>query len=198
MSDPRHLLVWTIDDTVGFDSAWVRIDGSRLSAEGRATGLSPMPFWTTYRLETGDDFVTARVEVQSRWDGGAATLDLRNEDGRWSVNGEPRPDLEGALDCDLGACPLTNTMPVLRRGLLGGPADLTFLMAFIEIPTLHVVPSRQRYTHVRATDDGGAIVKYRSDNFESDLTFDAEGFVVVYPQLGHRLETTPRPRQRAT
>lgn len=182
-----RFLAWQIDATVGFDSAWVSLDGRRLVAEGRTAGQLPTPFWTEYRLDTGDDFVTASMHVESRWRDGAASLDLgRDPSGGWTVNGAPRPDLATALDCDLTACPLTNTMPVLRHDLLRRPGDHNLLMAFIEVPSLRVVPSRQRYTHVRAGDPSGAVIKYRSGSFESDLTFDEDGFVLDYPQLGRR------------
>jgi hypothetical protein len=192
MPDPR-LLVWQIDETAGFDSAWAEVHGSRLTAEGRAVGQGPIPWWTTYRLDTDDDFVTAHVSVESRWAGGGATLELTRTGDGWSVNGEPRPDLAEALDCDLGACPLTNTMPVLRHRLLDSPGDLELLMAFIEVPALRVVPSRQRYTHVRSLADDGAVITYRSGSFRSDLTFDADGFVVDYPQLGRRIVPAAKP-----
>ena len=188
----ERLLVWEIDDTAGFDSAWARLEGTRLVADGHAAGLRPEPFSTSYTLETGEGFVTASVHVETRWDGGSSALDLRRDGGgRWTVNGESRPDLEGAFDCDLAGCPLTNTMPVLRHGLLVEPADHDLLMAFIEVPSLRVVPDRQRYTHVRVAADGGpAAVRYRSDGFESVITFDPDGFVLDYPQLGRRLRAS--------
>ncbi len=160
-------------------------------AEGRATGLLPMPYWTTYSLETIDDYVTAHMVVESRWSDGTASLDLRRNARGWTVNGDPRPDLASALDCDLAACPVTNTMPVLRHDLVNQAGDVDFLMAFIEIPSLRVVPSRQRYTHLASSDAAGGIVKYRAGSFESDLVFDAEGFVIDYPKLGRRLATGP-------
>jgi hypothetical protein len=183
----ERFLVWAIDDTAGFDAAWARIDGSRLRAAGRQVGQRPRAWWTAYELETGDDFVTERLSVESRWAGGIAALELLRGPSGWTVNGEPRPDLADALDCDLGECPLTNTMPVLRHGLLEERADLEFLMAFVEVPELRVVPSIQRYTHSRGLERGGAVITYRSDSFRSDLTFDRDGFVVEYPQLGRRL-----------
>jgi hypothetical protein len=187
MANPR-LLVWRIDATAGVDAAWVEIDGTRLVADGRAAGQRPFAWWTTYHLETGDAFVTSRVTVESRWADGGASLELVRTAAGWTANGRHRPDLDAALDCDLGACPLTNTMPVLRHGLLDTPGDRELLMAFIEVPELTVVPSVQRYTHVRSLDHGRAVVTYRGDSFRSDLTFDPDGFVVDYPQLGHRLE----------
>jgi hypothetical protein len=188
VTDGRRFLAWQIDETAGFDSAWAEIAGSHLVAQGRIVGQRAMPYWIEYRLETGDALVTARVEAEARWEGGVAGLDLRRDPAAgWTVNGEPRPDLAEALDCDLGACPLTNTMPVLRHDLLRRPGDHHLLMAFIEVPSLRVVPSRQRYTQLRAGDPSGAVIKYRSGSFESDLVFDEDGFVLEYPQLGRRV-----------
>jgi len=186
-----RMLLWTIDETAGVDAAWISATTGRLAADGRAAGLRPRPYWLTYRLETGDAWVTSRMIVDARWVDGMASLDLRNEAGHWTVDGVARPDLDGALDCDLAACPLTNTMPIRRHGLHERPGDVRFRMAFIEVPDLRVVVSHQRYTHVRAIQGGGAIVRYRSGSFESDLTVDADGFVVDYPQLGRRISPGP-------
>jgi len=184
----ERLLVWSIEETVGFDACWVSIDETHLAADGRAVGQRSRPYWLSYRLETGDDFVHRSLVVGSRWEGGSATLELRRDTrgGIWTENGEPRPDLAEARDCDLMACPLTNTMPVLRHALHRVAGDRTFLMAFVEVPSLRVVPNVQRYTHLERRGDGG-LVRYRSGSFRSDLTIDADGFVVEYPQLGRRV-----------
>jgi hypothetical protein len=119
MPDLERLLAWQIDETAGFDSAWVSLRGRRLSAEGRAIGLGPVPFWTTYRLETIDDFVTAQVVVESRWADGAASLHLsRNEHG-WIVNGERRADQRPA-GCALRSTPIGSAVGDLSgRGTSG-------------------------------------------------------------------------------
>lgn len=192
MTATPRLLIWSIDETSGFDTAWASIDGDRLGAEGRSGGLLPAPYWVSYRLETASGYVTRRIAVEARWDGGSAMLDLRRDNGQWLANGDERPDLNGALDCDLAACPLTNTMPILRHQLHRQPGDHTFVMAFIEVPSLRVIVSRQRYTHLSRTNQG-AIVRYRSGSFESDLRIDGDGFVVEYPRLGRRLEPHPPP-----
>ncbi len=182
------MLLWTIHEMAGFDTAWASRTGGRLRADGRAAGLRPRPYWIEYRLETGDAYATTLMAVESRWEGGSGRLELRRQDDRWTVNGEDRPDLADALDCDLAACPLTNTMPILRHRLHRVAGEHEFLMAFIEVPSLRVVPSRQRYTHVRLIDGGEAVVRYASGSFQSDLVIDADGFVVEYPQLGRRVE----------
>lgn len=184
------MLIWSIDATAGFDTAWVSINGDQLAAKGWACGLLPIPYWVSYALETAAAFETRNMTVNARWDGGSATLDLRRDDRHWTVNGKMRPDLDEAVDCDLAACPLTNTMPILRHELHRRHGDYSFVMAFIEVPSLRVVVSRQNYTHVRPRS-GGAVVRYRSGSFESELTIDRDGFVDEYPKLGRRIE--PRP-----
>ncbi|HEY7591495.1 MAG TPA: putative glycolipid-binding domain-containing protein [Candidatus Limnocylindrales bacterium] len=185
-----RMLLWEIDATAGADSAWVSVEGDALTAEGRIAALLPHPFWLTYRLETAARFVTVAMDVEARWGDGSTSLVLRNEAGRWTANGTERADLAGAEDVDLAACPLTNVMPIRRYGLHREPGAHEFLMAFIEVPALRVVPNRQRYSHVRDLPDGGAVVRYESGSFRSDLTVDEEGFVEDYPQLGRRV--TPR------
>jgi hypothetical protein len=184
----ERLLVWSVDATRGFDAAWARRDGTRLVANGEAVGQVPEPYTLRYRLETGDRWVTRRLTVESTTASGTASLDLRRDGGIWTVNGGIREDLAEALDCDLGACPLTNTMPILRHDLHRTPGDVTFLMAFVEVPSLRIIPSKQRYTTIEAAKDGGdAVVRYRSGRFRSDLAIDPDGFVRIYPKLGRRI-----------
>lgn len=186
----RTLLVWSIEETLGFDAAWATVDdaGRRLEAEGQAAGRRPEPYTLRYGFESDPDWLTRSMTVEAWTEAGVRHLDLRREAAGWTVNGEPRPDLADALDCDLGFCPLTNTMPALRHGLLAQAGSVELLMAFITVPGLEVRANRQRYTHVRLLPGGGAVIRYESGSFRSDLTFDADGFVVTYPQLGRRLD----------
>ena len=94
--------------------------------------------------------------------------------------------LEGALDCDLALSPLTNSMPVLRHGLLEKGGPLEFSMAWVSVPDLHVYPSGQRYTFIRK-DDGESIIRYESSSrdFIADLSFDKHGLCLRYPGIGH-------------
>jgi hypothetical protein len=115
---------------------------------------------------------------------------VRDGDGSWRADGVARPDLDRALDCDLFACPTTNAMPILRHGLHRGPGEAVFLMAFVRVPSLEVVPNQQRYTHLELVD-AGARVRYASGSFQSDLLVDRDGFVVEYPELGFRVWPGP-------
>ena len=139
-----------------------------------------------------------QVEVAGRdW---RRTLDLRrSEEGEWSCSASADPegerppggdpaDFAEALDCDLGLCPLTNSMPILRGGFLGPAEPRDFVMAWVSVPYLEVRRSEQRYEHVAATDQG-ARVRYvgRHRGFVGELEVDRDGLVVLYPDLGERV-----------
>ncbi|MEU0174257.1 putative glycolipid-binding domain-containing protein [Streptomyces massasporeus] len=176
-------ITWEVFASRGFETAWPELGEAVLRARGRAVGTDPEPYWVTYELDTADRFVTRRLRVTVESADGSRTLDLLHDGGGgWTANGDPLPDLDGALDCDLGLCPLTNTMPVLRHGLHRGPGEREFLMAWVSVPDLAVRPSRQTYTHLRP-----GRVRFASGDFRSDLEFDEEGFVADYPQLATRL-----------
>jgi hypothetical protein len=91
----------------------------------------------------------------------------------------------GALDCDLAYSPLTNSMPVLRHGLLEGGGPIELLMAWISLPDLRVTPSVQRYRFVRKAGEF-SIIRYESASrdFIADLRFDSDGLCVDYPGIG--------------
>lgn len=184
----------------GAEYAAVSLFAGHLSATGTAVGGDPLPYRLSYTLTTAREWVTTRLVVEADGDGWRRRLDLRNDGGTWSIDastegtvGLPPPGgdtalLAGALDCDLGLSPLTNTMPILRAGLLhGGSAE--FLMAWVSVPDLAVVPSAQTYTFVRRLADG-AIVRYASPGFTREVEFDAHGLVRDYPSIGRAVPAT--------
>ncbi|WP_367319524.1 putative glycolipid-binding domain-containing protein [Streptomyces sp. HUAS ZL42] len=183
-----RVLTWDVTASNGYETTWAEVDGDTLRARGRAVGTTPEPYWITYDLKTTKGFVTRRLQVTSETASRTRTLDLRRDRrGGWTADGVHLPDVDGALDCDLGLCPLTNTMPVLRHGLHLTPGEQEFVMAWVAVPDLAVMPSRQTYTHL-ASAGGGGRVRFASGDFHSDLEFDADGFVVEYPELARRLE----------
>ncbi|MFI5684132.1 putative glycolipid-binding domain-containing protein [Streptomyces sp. NPDC051636] len=182
-----HVITWDVIASRGYETAWVERGEGVLRARGRAVGTVPEPYWIAYELDTADGLVTRRLTVTADSASGTRTLDLRHDGGgRWTTGGVPLPDVDGALDCDLGLCPLTHTMPVLRHGLHRMPGEREFVMAWVSVPQLTVRPSRQTYTHLGRTRHG-ARVRYASGGFSADLEFDADGFVADYPGLARRL-----------
>ena len=194
----RHRSVaWAKDDPFGVEYAELRIADSALAASGVAIGTAPLPYRLDYELETRADFVTTRLHVVSRGEGWRRELDLRRDErGAWSIDATvegavdlPPPGgdpsiLEGALDCDLGLSPVTNTMPILRHGLLHSGGPIVFAMAWVAVPDLSVRLDRQRYRHVRSH-----VVRFEAvdGTFAAEITLDADGVVVDYPGIARRL-----------
>ncbi|MEV0649077.1 putative glycolipid-binding domain-containing protein [Phytomonospora sp. NPDC050363] len=190
--------IWVKPEGAEFVAAELGRD--RLSASGTAVGADPMPYRLTYELATTGRWVTSRLVVETSGADPATgpwrrRLELGNRDGEWTaaVEAEGTPDLpppggdvaalSGALDCDLGLSPLTNTMPVLRAGLLDGGGPVEFLMAWVSVPDLAVVPSRQTYTFVSGGADH-SVVRYASPGFTREVVFDPDGLVRDYPGIG--------------
>ena len=183
----ERLLVWRGLEEWLAEAASVTIDGERLTASGTQLGAEPVPYRVDYELTTAERFVTERLSAWARTAGGERGLELaRARDGAWTVDGQRRPDLEGALDCDLGYCPLTNTMPVLRERLRDGRGPRDLVMAWVSVPDLTVHRSAQRYEPIDAHS-----VRYVSldGDFRAELELDDDGLVVRYPRLAERLSS---------
>jgi hypothetical protein len=194
------LRVWA-KDPFGAELGQVTVTGSTLSATGVAIGTHPTPYRVDYQLTTVDAYVTARLVVRTQGNAWRRALDLeRAASGAWSCTTEAEGDLDqpapggelamvrGALDCDLGLSPMTNSMPVLRHRLHegGGPIDL--LMAWVSVPDLAVHPSRQRYAFVRR-ESAARIIRFQSldSPFEAEIGFDDGGVVLDYPGIARRV-----------
>jgi hypothetical protein len=189
--------VWAKDEPFGTEYTEVTVSATTLVASGVAIGCDPCPYRLDYELATADEFVTTRLVVRTAGQGWRRALVLeRSAAGEWSCTAESAGDLDwpapggdlavlaGALDCDLGLSPLTNTLPVLRHGLLAGSGPVDLLMAWVAVPELAVSASPQRYTFLRR-DGARSILRFESldDNFAADITFDQHGLVLDYPGI---------------
>jgi len=197
----KHSIAWVKDDQQGAEFADVMIIRSRLTAVGTAVGFSPVPYRLDYKLETRSGFVTSGLLVDARGEGWSRRLDLRRlRSGRWTARTRARGTVDlptpggdmaavrSALDCDLALSPLTNTMPVLRHGLLSGGGPIDFVMAWVSVPDLAVHLSPQRYTFISREGDR-SLVRYESGSrdFVAELVFDPDGFVIAYPGIGRQV-----------
>jgi uncharacterized protein len=184
----ERLVIWRGLGEWRAEASYVRIENDRLSAHG--TQLGPDPYRLDYHLRTGPEFVTETLELSLLRGGALTRLVLaRRPDGSWTADGTPLPDVAGALDCDLGLCPLTNTMPVLRHSLLQrGAEPREFVMAWVAVPDLTVHRSEQRYEPM---DDHHVRYVGRHRSFVGELEFDDDGLVVRYPELAERVGVRP-------
>ena len=194
------------DDPDRLEAATITLAADRFSALGTSRAAD---YTTSWALETGSGWVTERLEIGVTGHGWWRHLTLtRDPAGRWTSEAEtdgdadlPAPgivdaeSIEGALDCDLALCPVTNSMPILRLGLLDTAGSETGLvMAWVDLPSLQVIRSDQLYRGVRSFDEeaGSAVVRYESANrsFMADLTVDEDGLVIDYPWLAKRIAPT--------
>ena len=84
---------------------------------------------------------------------------------------------------DVGYSPLFNSLPVLRDGLLERGAPRDYAMWWVDVPSLDVRRSEQRYEPL-----GGGRIRFASGSFEAELELDGDGFVVRYPGLAERVD----------
>ncbi len=210
-------LYWQgVDEPKRFSSAKVRFAEESLNAHGESWTED---YELTWQLSTRGNWVTDRLEVRvvglrsNRSSLNRALFLQRSPTGVWSSQtvrsettepnassvfaGLARPGiaepttLAGALDCDLGLCPLTNTMPIRRLGLhhrsLPDVSERELLTAWVEVPSLRVVASRQAYA--KRVEDGGR-VRYRSVgvDFVTQLEVDHDGLVLQYPGLARQTQ----------
>lgn len=131
-----------------------------------------------YSIECDDAWRTRRAQATLEIGATQRKLDLqRDAAGSWSVNGAPRPDLQGCFEIDLEATPLTNTLALKRLGLeLHQPKPMR--TAYITVPSLQVRVDEQEYTKLSPTT-----FRYRglSTGFMAEVTNDADQLVVDYP-----------------
>jgi hypothetical protein len=95
---------------------------------------------------------------------------------RVAVAGGPTAEvlLDGADFFDLAFSPLFNSMPVWA----GLESARDFSMRFVEVPSLEVSESLQRYEQIAP-----GRVRFRAGSFEATIEYDADGIVTRYEGL---------------
>ena len=152
-----------------------------MSADGcHVDGLIEGAVALRYPIDTDAGWATRTVRVAT--DDTSLVL-FSDGHGHWSEgDGRTLDRLAGAIDVDIAATPLTNTLPIWRLGLaVGESADI--VTAYVSVPDLRVTADPQRYTRV---DERVYRFESRDSDFTSDITIDDAGFVVDYPGLFRR------------
>ncbi|MGL5928854.1 MAG: putative glycolipid-binding domain-containing protein, partial [Dermatophilaceae bacterium] len=142
----------------------------------------------SFRVRLDDRWRTVSADVTSMADDGERTLAVTVDDGgRWTVDGVLRPDLEGCVDIDIAATPLTNTFPIRRFGRHAVGEDTTTPVAWVDVPRLGV--TRVDQTYERLPDrDGLATWRYSDPQHGAfELTVDGDGLVVDYTGFARRI-----------
>ncbi|TFC92509.1 MULTISPECIES: putative glycolipid-binding domain-containing protein [Cryobacterium] len=195
----NRLVTWSgIDEATRIDQASIELNATSMLAIGI---VRAQHFVSSWELDVSTGWITRALRVTTRGFGWARSLELtRSDEGTWSAEsdawgdndlalpGLTDPDsLSGAIDCDLGLCPVTNTMPIRRLGLLEQDVNETpLIMAWVEIPSLRVLRSDQVYASGPASDRNRIPYKSFNRDFSAHLTVDVDGLVIDYPTLAHR------------
>ncbi len=138
----------------------------------------------SFRVEVDDRWLTRAVEVASVSGLGERRLLLTaDDDRRWARDGVPAPELDGCLDVDVAATPLTNTFPIRRLTALRAGEEATSPVAWVDVPALGVTRVAQTYRRVAA--DRWEYSDAAHGAFA--LTVDDDGLVVDYAGFATRV-----------
>lgn len=173
----------------GFESTCFRgpetVDGYVLEG-GTAAVEGDTPWSVQYRIAVDRAWQTTRVEATGVSRGGFHTLLAERNDGRWTINGSERLDLDDCVDIDFESSLVTNTLAVHRIDL-SATTPQSVPAAFVRADDLRVERLEQTYLCVDRTERR-IHIDYRSSTFQfaGRLVFDDAGLIVDYPGIGRR------------
>jgi uncharacterized protein len=185
MNMSTSIFFWRRVDVEGLERLELVIEPDGIEVASTVVCLEAGGFRIDHHWWLDSDWRARSVTVE-RWNGrGHGMLRLERAGSGWRVDGEARPDLEGAQEPDLSVTPFCNTLPIRRTPESAGQS-LTLDTAYIDGPALTVARSKQRYDRqgpgrVRFVDLG------LSAGFESDLVHDEQGMVLHYQHLFERV-----------
>lgn len=163
----------------------MRATGSIVAA---ADGAVPA-YSTSYTLATDETGVLSRLSVRATTASGERHVTAsRSEEGIWLIDagdGAKRTSFDGALDIDVAGSPLFNALPIRRLGLHCQTGDHELAVVYVDLPSLEVSVSRQRYRTVAIGEPSS--VEFSIEGFRAELTVDEQGLVLDYPGVGHRI-----------
>ena len=156
--------------------------------DGHTAAVADGGPWTVRYTVAVDRHWRTRTAHVWTWTAAGNRHDMLVADGagRWDVNGEHAPHLDGCLDVDLESSACTNTLPVHRlasvaTGVHEAPA------AYVSVLDPAVERLDQTY-ELYGDGDRGPLYDYTALRFEfaCRLEYDRSGLVVNYPGIATR------------
>ena len=136
-----------------------------------------------YEIELDDRWRTREARVwNDTLDGPRSTVLRTDGEGRWTVDGEAAPVLDGLTDVDLEASACTNTLPVHRLDMPEGEV-VAAPAAYVRALDLSVSRLEQTY---RRRGDGRYDYTSEGGSFTAVLEYDDAGLIVDYPGIAVR------------
>jgi uncharacterized protein len=180
------LICWRRIDMIGLELLALRTGAEGIWAESSIICAVDGGFRLDHAWELTPDWRALSLRIERRDANGRRILTLERDGGGWRVDGEQRPDLDGADDPDLSVTPFCNTLVIRRVPAVDG-ASLSVDTAYVNGDDLTVARSRQRYDY-KAPGCFRYIDLGLSAGFEADLHVDEEGLVQHYEHLFERVE----------
>ncbi|GAA0439432.1 hypothetical protein Acor_14000 [Acrocarpospora corrugata] len=178
------------DARSGFEVTYFEAIDDGWRAEGWTTAVEDGVSWMVgYDIRLDAGWMTRTARVWGRSPVGACETFLASDGaGRWLVDGEAPPHLDGCFDVDLESSAMTNTLPVHRMRLaVGRRADAP--AAYVRAVDLTV--ERLEQTYERVLDEGShQRFDYASPAFDfaCPLVYDESGLVLDYPGIAVRAQ----------
>ncbi|WP_138735839.1 putative glycolipid-binding domain-containing protein [Modestobacter excelsi] len=186
---PPTSAAWLHQDArSGFEVVHLRsVDDGHL-LRGTTAAVEDGQAWVVgYEIRLDPGWRTRSAQVTGRSDTGLRTRLLEADgEGRWRIDGEPAPLLDGCLDVDLESSAMTNALPVHRLALPVGAATHA-PAAYVRALDLDVERLEQEYTRI-SDRDGRQRYEYSAPAFDFScrLVYDEAGLVLAYPGIAVR------------
>lgn len=184
----KRQVMWSRSDAPGMEHLALIMRRDGVVADGMILGVeNGDAFRLRYTVRCDPRWRVRRVEIDFV-DGGLSLSLTADGEGRWfDGSGAAVPALDGCVDADITATPLTNTLPIRRLALEQGESA-AIKVAYVTIPDLRVAPDEQRYTRLEADAAGGRYgFEQVGSGFTAVLQVDADGLVEDYPGLFKRV-----------
>jgi hypothetical protein len=178
---------WVPVQGLGAEHVHIRTlpDGGHLAESVVVGTRSGEDFGLSYRIVLDDAWRVRRADLRRVGEGPCIVLRADGQ-GHWhDARGVALAALDGCIDIDIAATPLTNTLPIRRLGLRQDESQL-IRVVYVPVPGLEPIAVDQRYTCLRPD----RVYRYEglSRGFTEDLTVDVDGIVVDYPPMFRRVE----------
>lgn len=183
------LVAWRrADESTGHSVARLSATTGGWSAHGSEVLASgPEALACFFAIDLDDRWQTVSVRVDAFDDPGDRSLLLTADpDRRWHRDGQRLPDLDGCIDVDVAATPLTNTFPIRRLADLPVGEASTSPVAWVEVPSLRVLRVDQTYR--RLDERRWEYSDPTHGSFVLDV--DDEGLVTDYEGFARRVDTS--------
>lgn len=174
-------ILWRWMDRPGHEAARLAQAGGEWHLAGTSVfAHEGAPCRLDYRIVCDAEWRTVRARVDG-WVG-ARSIEYEIEvdgEGRWRLNGEVVPGVEGCVDIDLNFSPSTNLLPIRRLRLeIGGEGAVS--AAWLRFPSFALERLDQSYRRT-----GELTYRYESagGEFVRDIEVNEAGLVTRYPDF---------------